>query len=49
MTGNLHQEQATGIARKVESFVKDNSKPLHKSQIPSIRPIFLPLGKVSAV
>lgn len=49
MTGNLAEEQGTKIAKDVEKLAAERSGALSKAQIGTIRPIFLPLGKVSAV
>lgn len=49
MTGNTTEEHSLKIVKSIEELVKLHSIPLSKKLIGTIRPIFLPVGKVCAV
>ena len=49
MAGNLTEDHALRIAKEAEEQVKSASGALAKAAIAGIRPVFLPVNKVSAV
>lgn len=49
MTGNTTQAHSLRIVKSIEEFVQKYSTPLPKKYIGTIRPVFLPVGKVCAV
>jgi len=49
ISGNIQEAQALKIAKQIEEQVQGQSQVLPKHNIGVIRPVFLPLGKTSAV
>jgi secreted Zn-dependent insulinase-like peptidase len=49
MTGNTDEQHSLKIIKEIEDFVRLHSSTLAKKDIGTIRPIFLPVGKVCAV
>ena len=49
MTGNTTEQHSLQIVKTIEDLAKLHSSPLAKKAIGTIRPIFLPVGKVCAV
>ena len=45
----MSQQQGQKTIKSIEDFIKSYSAPLEKSAIGTIRPVFLPVGKICAV